>query len=93
MPKIYPVSDLRNYGAVLEEVSYGQPVYLTRNGRGAYVIRDIRDEEMKKDDAMLRLLGELYMGLRSGEEEGWLTEEEVNEALDKHIAEVLANEK
>ena len=30
MPKIAPVSDLRNYGSVLENVSTGSPVYLTK---------------------------------------------------------------
>ena len=31
MPNIRPVSDLRNYTAVVNEVSYGNRVYLTRN--------------------------------------------------------------
>ena len=30
MPTIAPVSDLRNYGSVLEQVSAGSSVYLTR---------------------------------------------------------------
>ncbi|MBQ6075797.1 MAG: type II toxin-antitoxin system prevent-host-death family antitoxin [Lachnospiraceae bacterium] len=78
MPKIIPVSDLRNYGAVLEEVSYGQPVYLTRNGRGAYSLRDIQDEErFQKADAMIRLFCELNAGIRSAEEEGWISEEDL----------------
>ncbi|MDE7427855.1 MAG: prevent-host-death protein [Lachnospiraceae bacterium] len=45
MPTIAPVSDLRNYGSVLEKVSTGSPVYLTRIGHGAYSIHDIKDEE------------------------------------------------
>ena len=45
MPTITPVSDLRNYGSVLEKVSTGSPVYLTRNGHGVYSIRDMKDEE------------------------------------------------
>lgn len=76
MPHIYPVSDLRNYGSLLEEVSYGSPVYLTRNGRGAYVIRDIKeDEKLQKASAMLQLLSELNAGLKSGREEGWISHE------------------
>lgn len=39
MPTIAPVSDLRNYGSVLEKVSEGSSVYLTRNGHGAYSIQ------------------------------------------------------
>ena len=38
MPNIRPVSDLRNYKNVLDEVSYGSPVYLTKKGRGDYAI-------------------------------------------------------
>ena len=45
MPTITPISDLRNYGSVLEKVTAGSPVYLTRNGHGAYSIRDMSDEE------------------------------------------------
>ncbi|MBD5128964.1 MAG: type II toxin-antitoxin system prevent-host-death family antitoxin [Ruminococcaceae bacterium] len=43
MPIIRPVSDLRNYSDVLKDVSVGSPVFLTKNGRGAYVILDIED--------------------------------------------------
>ena len=55
MAIINPVSDLRNYNTVLEQVSVGRPVYLTVNGRGRYTIRDITDdEELEKTKAMLR---------------------------------------
>ena len=75
---ISPVSDLRNYNNVLEQVAVGSPVYLTVNGRGRYTIRDIADdEEFEKSKAMLRLMCELNAGRRSGEEEGWISEEDV----------------
>lgn len=78
MAIINPVSDLRNYNTVLEQVSAGSPVYLTVNGRGRYTIRDIADdEEFEKTKAMLRLMCELNEGRRSGEEEGWVSEEDV----------------
>lgn len=78
MANINPVSDLRNYNTVLEQVSVGTPVYLTVNGRGRYTIRDIADdEEFEKTKAMLRLMCELNEGRRSGEEEGWISEEEI----------------
>ena len=70
MAIISPVSDLRNYNTVLEQVSAGSPVYLTVNGRGRFTIRDIADdEEFEKAKAMLRLMCELNTGIRSGEEE------------------------
>lgn len=34
MATISPVSDLKNYNSVLENVSVGSPVYPTVNGRG-----------------------------------------------------------
>lgn len=78
MATINPVSDLRNYNTVLDQVSAGSPVYLTVNGRGRYTIRDIADdEEFEKTKAMLRLMCELNEGRRSGEEEGWVSEEDV----------------
>ncbi|MBR1629624.1 MAG: prevent-host-death protein [Lachnospiraceae bacterium] len=78
MPTITPISDLRNYGNVLEKVSIGSPVYLTRNGRGVYSIRDMEDEEnFQKAEAMIQLFCELNAGIRSAEEEGWISEEEL----------------
>ena len=61
MPNIKPVSDLRNYGEVLRDVAVGQPVFLTKNGRGRYVIMDIRDYERR--EAMDRLMRELEAGI------------------------------
>lgn len=79
MPNIKPISDLRNYSEVLRDVSEGSPVFLTKNGRGRYVIVDMQDYE--KTQATLRLMNELAKGRRSGETEGWLTLEEVEAHL------------
>lgn len=77
MPTIAPVSDLRNYGSILDQVSTGSPVYLTRNGHGAYSIRDMKDEEnFQKAEAMIQLMCELNAGIRSAEREGWISEDE-----------------
>ena len=57
MPNIKPVSDLRNYTEVLRGISVGEPVFLTKNGRGMYVILDM--EEYEKQRATLKLLSEL----------------------------------
>ncbi|MGM9938680.1 type II toxin-antitoxin system prevent-host-death family antitoxin [Catenibacterium mitsuokai] len=45
MPVIKPISDLRNYNQVLEKVSVGSPVYLTKNGHGCFTIMDINEQE------------------------------------------------
>ena len=80
MAAISPVSDLRNYNKVLEEVSVGSPVYLTVNGRGKYIIRDIaEDEEYERTKAALRLMCELNEGRKSGEEDGYISEKSVRE--------------
>lgn len=79
MPNIKPVSDLRNYTEVLHDVAVGAPVFLTKNGRGRYAIVDMQDYE--KAQAILRLMNELAKGRKSGEEEGWLTLEEVEDHL------------
>ena len=42
MPCILPVSDLRNYNEVLQNVSEDSPVFLTKNGRGCYVVFEIK---------------------------------------------------
>lgn len=75
MPNIKPISDLRNYNEVLRDVEEGSPVFLTKNGRGKYVIVELRDYE--KAQATIRLMSEIAKGRRSGEEEGWLSVEEV----------------
>lgn len=79
MPNIKPVSDLSNYTEVLRDVAMGEPVFLTQNGRGKYVILDMADYE--KMQAALRLMSELAMGRKSGDAEDWLTLEAVEEHL------------
>lgn len=75
MPNIKPISDLRNYTEVLQDVAVGAPVFLTKNGRGRYAIVDIQDFE--KAQATLKLVSELAKGRRSGETEGYLTPEDM----------------
>ena len=79
MPNIKPISDLRNDTEVLQDVSVGAPVFLTKNGRGKYAIMDIHDYE--RAQATIRLMNELAKGRKSGEEKGWLTLEEVEREL------------
>ncbi len=79
MPNIKPISDLRNYTEVLRDVAVGAPVFLTKNGRGRYAIVDMHDYE--KAQATIRLMNELAKGRKSGEENGWLSLEAVEEHL------------
>lgn len=82
MPVIKPVSDLQNYGEVLRDVAVGQPVFLTKNGRGRYAVMEMEEyREYEKLKALHQLAAELERGRCSGEEEGWLTLEEVDQEL------------
>lgn len=79
MPNIKPVSDLRNYTEVLNEVTETNPVYLTRNGRGEYAI--IKLKELDKLKATIRMLANLEEGEKSAREKGWLSSDDVEAAL------------
>jgi prevent-host-death family protein len=79
MPNIKPVSDLRNYTEVLKDIEAGEPVFLTKNGRGRYVIVDMEDYE--KTQAAIKLITELARGKQAGEEQGWLSVEDVGRDL------------
>ena len=81
MIQIRPVSDLRNKFPEIENiVNEGEPVYLTKNGRGCYAIVDIAEqEEYEKTKAALRLMCELEKGRKAGEEQGWLSSDDVRE--------------
>jgi prevent-host-death family protein len=79
MPVIKPVSDLRNYNEVLREVSAGQPVFLTKNGRGRYVILDL--DEYDRTQATSALFSELAQGEQSARKGGWLSADAVEQAL------------
>ena len=75
MPNIKPISDLRSYTAVLDEVAQGSPVFLTKNGRGRYVIQDIADYE--RHEAERTLLAQLDFGKRVADERGTLTTDQL----------------
>lgn len=85
MPNIKPISDLRNYASLLDTVEVGKPLYLTKNGRGCYTVLNIEEEEEQRKkaekydlmQAQLLLMCELSEGRKSGEENGWISSNEV----------------
>lgn len=79
MPNILPISDLKNYSDVLVQCENGQPIYLTKNGRGKYVVQSMEDYE--KQLATIQLLSELTRGVESLRKDGGLTVEEAFEGL------------
>ena len=56
---IKPISDLRNYSTVLQDCRADSPVFLTKNGRGKYVIMDVEqyDELMAQIKLMEKIMG------------------------------------
>ena len=76
MPNIKPVSDLGNYTEVLRDIAVGEPVFLTKNGRGRYVIIDM--DEYEKQRAALKLLSALSKAEKTAEEKGWLSEDDAD---------------
>lgn len=80
MPNIKPVSDLNNYNDVLKDIADGDPVFLTKNGRGRFAILDI--DEYEKSQATIKLLSKLMeaeKAIKTGDD--WLTEEQVKKDL------------
>ncbi|MCD4713834.1 MAG: type II toxin-antitoxin system prevent-host-death family antitoxin [Clostridiales bacterium] len=79
MPNIKPISELRNYTDVLNEVRENNPVYLTRNGKGEFAI--IKIKELDRLKATIKLLAKLEEGEKSARENGWISSEQADEIL------------
>lgn len=80
MANILPVSDLRNYNEVLKNCQIGEPVFLTKNGRGKFVVMDIEDYERERAEK------KLLMKLREAEEAGkdesaWMSLDELKASV------------
>lgn len=79
MPNIVPISDLKNYSEVLRSCDDGGTVYLTKNGRGKYVVQNLAEYE--KLQATVKLLAELARGVEPIRKEGGLTVDEAFSGL------------
>ncbi|MCI9174286.1 MAG: prevent-host-death protein [Lachnospiraceae bacterium] len=82
MPNIKPLSDLRNYTAVVNEVSYGNRVYLTRNGHGTCAIVDMQElDDLDKQKALNQLLLKLQEAEDSIVSEGTISADNLEKEL------------
>lgn len=82
MPNIKPISDLKNYTEVMNEVSYGNRVYLTRNGHGTCAIIDMQElDELDKQKALNQLLLKLQEAENSAIVEGTISADELEKEL------------
>jgi prevent-host-death family protein len=76
MSNILPVSDLKNYNEVLKNCQVGAPVFLTKNGRGRFVVMDIEDYERDRaEKKLLEKLQEAEQAVKDGN--GWLSLDEL----------------
>ncbi len=63
MPNIMPISELRNYTNVVNNVRYGSRVYLTKNGHGQIALIDMKElDEMEKQLAFYKFKLEMEKG-------------------------------
>ena len=67
------------YNAVIGQVSYGNPVYMKKNGRGDCALIDIR--ELDELPAFKGLFSELEKGEASVRKDGWISLEEAEKRL------------
>lgn len=82
MPNIKPISDLRNYTTVLSEVTYGNRVYLTRNGHGQCAIIDMQElDELDKQKALNKLMSKLNDAEISIKNEGTISADDFEAEL------------
>ena len=82
MPNIKPISELRNYTSVINEVAYGNRVYLTRNGHGQCAIIDMKElDELDKQRALYQLMTKLNEAEISIREEGTISAGELEAEL------------
>lgn len=82
MPNIKPISDLRNYTNVVKEVSYGNRVYLTKNGHGQIAMINMKElDDMEKQLALYRFQVEMQKGEQSIATEGTISSEALRNEL------------
>ncbi len=84
MPNILPVSDLRNYNEVLKNCQVGEPVFLTKNGRGKFVVLAIEDYERDRaEKKLLMKLQEAEEAVKEGN--SWLSLDELKAAMENSL--------
>ena len=63
MPKIIPISELRNYKTALKSCDDGEIIYITKNGFGKYAVLPL--DYFEKLQAKVNLIAKLDMGATS----------------------------
>lgn len=80
MANIKPISDLRNYNALLKDCTADEPVYLTKNGRGKYVILDVAEyDRLLAEIKLLNKIASAEIRIQNGE--SYLSFDELKSSL------------
>ena len=83
MPNIKPISELRNYTTVVKEVSYGNRVYLTKNGHGTIAMIDMKElDELEKEIALYKFKVAMQEAEQSVQEEGTVSLADLRKELE-----------
>ena len=83
MPNIKPISELRNYTTVVKEVSYGNRVYLTKNGYGSIAMVDMKElDEMDKQLALYKFVVSMREAEQSVHKEGTILLKDLMQELE-----------
>ncbi len=82
MPNIQPISELKNYTSIINQVSYGNRIYLTKNGHGQCAIIDMKElDELDKQKALLTLMTKLNEAKESVNREGTISADDLEKEL------------
>ncbi|QPC45531.1 type II toxin-antitoxin system Phd/YefM family antitoxin [Mangrovibacillus cuniculi] len=77
MKNFKPITELRNYKEILEQVKDNAPVYLTREGKSEYAI--VKVEDLEKLQSTITLLSEIEKGEQSARDKKWISADEVDD--------------
>ena len=73
---------MKNYTNIVNQVTYGNRVYLTKNGHGICALIDIQElDELDKQKALLKLMTKLSEAEDSIKEEGTVLADELEKEL------------
>jgi hypothetical protein len=82
MPNIKPISELKNYTSIINQVTYGNRIYLTKNGHGQCAIIDMKElDELDKQRALMQLMTRLNDAKTSVQEEGTISSDDLEAEL------------
>lgn len=82
MPNIKPISEMKNYTSIVNELSYGNRIYFTKNGHGSCALVDMKElDELDTLKAKLQLLTKLNEAKISIKDEGTISADDIEKEL------------